>query len=142
MPARGVGFSAGAASPGLAAFALALRLAGWPPWLGLGGGRRGLDRLDLGIGRRWARVGGRWGFVGLRFDPDGSHALAGDDHPLRSAVAAENPDHAAVAEAVHHLLEGAALEVEASGSSRTERSAPWAAALRMTSWVSLSLVIG
>src|SRR5688572_18974560 len=40
------------------------------------------------------------------------------------------------------LLRAPPLSVRLSGSGRTERSARWAAALIITSWVSLSLVIG
>ena len=49
----------------------------------------------------------------FRLDADRGHALAGDDHPLGSAVATEDADQAPVAEAVHHLVEGTALEREA-----------------------------
>jgi len=40
---------------------------------------------------------------------------SGKDHPLRPAVGLDHPDEALVAEAVHHLGKGAALELEGLG---------------------------
>jgi hypothetical protein len=82
--------------------------------------RRALAR-GTGLGRRRGCVGlrgARRRLVVLRLHADRGHALAGDHHSLGPAVGVENPDQAAVAEAVHHLGEGAALELEAIGQGQ------------------------
>ena len=111
----------------------------------LGGERRGTRPPGPRPGPAAAPVSARAQVLRhLRFDPDGAHALAGDDHPLGSAVATEDPDCGrGCGGCPSPVLEGTALEVEASGSGRDWRGrSRWAAAPRMTSWVSLSLGIG
>src|ERR687898_1642190 len=88
--------------------------------VGLAGGRRGVGRT-VGLGRLGGRVSRRQGFVVVRLDADRGHAFAGDDHPFGSAIATEDPDQAAVAQAAITLLRAPPLTLRLSGSGRTER---------------------
>ena len=110
MPARGVGFSAGAALPGLAAFALALRLPAWP---------RGRPRSP---GRSTASTPASAdvapsGASSSVLDADGFEAGAGDLERGRVVAArgAEVIDQALALEAAEDLGDGAALDFECLG---------------------------
>jgi hypothetical protein len=119
VPARGVGFGVRSLVAGASrlAFALLSPLAGLllagvaAPSASLAGAWA--SATLSAPGRRRDCVGDRRGLVVLHLDPDRGHPLAGDDHPFGSAVATEHPDQAPVAEAVHNLVGGTALEREA-----------------------------
>ena len=95
VPARGVGFAAGSRRcRGLAVVAFALPLAGLvfagfvAPLASLAGAGASAAlsaSADVGAVSAAARL------VVVRLDADRGHALAGDDHPFGSAVAAERP---------------------------------------------------
>jgi hypothetical protein len=128
---RDVGFADGSrpgAAPvslvaGVAFLRVVLRLAGAGRTVGLGGKGRGLDRGGVALGRPRGRgrrrggvlVGGGGCLAVVVLDADGSHALAGDDHPLRSAVATDDSDQGPAAEAAEDLVDGAALDLERLG---------------------------
>jgi hypothetical protein len=130
VPVRDVGFADGS-RPGAAPVSLVAGVAFLRVVLRLAGAgarsasvpRAGASTAGVALGRPRGRdrrrggvlVGGGGCLAVVVLGADGSHALAGDDHPLRSAVATDDSDQEPAAEAAEDLVDGAALDLERLG---------------------------